>query len=716
MSKSTEVSASSLPVLDQSFDGPGDPDPYSADWTAELVSLSEQLERNASAIVDEFYGDLARLPKCKATLDALSPEELEHLKSKQMRNLLALADPALTEDVHRSTALNVGRIHAQVGLDREELVRSRGILASAIDNVLRRSASREAVHVYSQRLNRDLAFQVQAYQELHENRRVGLSRLAHGAWSADSYADLIDHIVEVLGDCEEIAGCAISRPDEHGVFRIESAAGRILDGRTDDIAPGTPRELPLLAAAWHSTNIERCINIATDPAMTAWRAAAMRKQIRSCAAIPLRLSKGAPFAVLMLYSAFPGGYSSADQTAFLDLVQTLLALAINRLANQDGAVSAISHSTRGRWKALLRSESLRMYCQPIVELKTGRLIKVEMLARLDDGARLLAPHEFFPALGSEDFLELYVRGLNDALSRRGEWLSTGMNIGVSLNLPSSALLDIRYFEATRQALAVHHYPPHMLTLELLEAEAVPLDAHVQSELARFKSLGIMLAEDDLGAGHSSLSRLREMPFDWIKIDRSIVSLAGHNASTVLSFVYQLTRLGHALGKSVIVEGVENDALLEACRILNVDAVQGYVIARPMPLEQLPEWVRNRPAWPETTESPRHAMGRLAHLLIWEERLHLAQADLSVIERLLDGTSATLTPAATDDTTSPQSPQDCVSCSLAAFFTGFEAAFENEEGMLQELIHAAVVHGRRSSEYQGARERLVSTLGMDAPTV
>lgn len=698
-------------------DSQNNPGPYSPDWSTELVSLSEQLERNATAIVNDFYKHLTRLPRCKRTLDTLSGPELQHLKAQQMRNLFALADPGLTEDAHRKTALRVGRIHAMVGLDREELVRSRGILGAAVDRRLGQSVSRVAAQVFARRLNRDLAFQTEAYQQLHEKRLQALSYIARVAWNSDSYADLIARIVEILGDCGEIEGCAISRPDQHGVFRVESAAGRILFGRVDETVDGEAgilHELPLLVAAWHSGNIERCINILTDPAMTAWTSVAAREGLRSCVAIPLRLSKDATFAVLMLYSAFPGGFLSAEQGAFIDLLQTLLALAIGRCASHDGAASTIPYSTRNRWKALLRSDSLQMYCQPIVELKTGRVTKVEMLARLDDGSRLMTPYEFFPALGSDDFLDLYVRGLNDALSHRAEWLRDGIDVSVSLNLPSSALLDTRYFEATRQALDTHGYPPQRLMLEILEGEALPSDARVSSELARFKSLGVTLAEDDLGAGHSSLSRLREMPFDWIKIDRSIVSLAGHDVSTVLSFIYQLTRLGHSLGKSVIVEGVESEALLESCRILNVDAAQGYAIAQPMPLKQLPGWIRSRPAWTETTDAPRSVMGKLARLLIWEERLHLAQGDLATVDWLLDVMREPASPPSVPAT--PALPQlQCRACPLSVFFTGSDTAALDDVAIAQALIDAAVVHGPHSPAYQDARRRLVSAFSVGAST-
>jgi EAL domain-containing protein (putative c-di-GMP-specific phosphodiesterase class I) len=82
----------------------------------------------------------------------------------------------------------------------------------------------------------------------------------------------------------------------------------------------------------------------------------------------------------------------------------------------------------------------------------------------------------------------------------------------------------------------------------METDAFPPGVDVLRELTKFKSPGIKLAEDDLGSEHSSLNRLREVPFDFVKIDRNISNLAGRDASDSLRFICQLVRLGHSLGK------------------------------------------------------------------------------------------------------------------------------------------------------------------------
>jgi EAL domain-containing protein (putative c-di-GMP-specific phosphodiesterase class I) len=249
---------------------------------------------------------------------------------------------------------------------------------------------------------------------------------------------------------------------------------------------------------------------------------------------------------------------------------------------------------------------------------------VEALARLREDGRLLGPGEFFAALLPSDFVELYARGLREVLRQRSLWQDAGMDLAVSLNLPSSALVDPRYFDVTERILQEQGCEPEMLTLELLETGAIGYGADAVGVFRKFKSLGVKLAEDDLGAGYSGLARLREMPFDLIKIDRSIVQNLERDTFDVLRFIYQLTRLGHALGKRVALEGVEDPGLLEAVRILGVDAVQGYAVAQPMPGAALLPWLHAHRLARADASRPTSdgVLAKLARLLVWEERLHL----------------------------------------------------------------------------------------------
>ena len=607
-----------------------EPSLYSPVWAAALTSLAEALQHNAGDIVGRFCEGLTDLPRSKHILEALSEVEFEHLKSQQIRNLYALADPDLTAMAHRAMALRAGRLHAIVGLDREDLIRSRGLLSAAIHNNVDTTAHGEALRVLGQRLTRDLAWQTHAYQQLQTSRQDVLLGITRLAWDADSYTDVIVRVGEILGAHDEFAGCSVGRPDSEGVFRFESVSGKTIEkyrvglesSAEQPVSDGDrPQGRGPAGRAWRSGNVERIVNFQTDPQAEPWKDLARREGFRSSAAIPLSPPGHPPMAILSLYSAFPGGYAAADQMTFIGQLQTLLGFAIARIENREGHTDTVPYAIRQHRAALLRSDALQMHYQPLLDLRTGQVTKVEALARLWDGGRLLMPGEFFPALSSDDFLELYVGGLGQTLAHRNRWLQGGVNLNVSVNLPPGALSNTRYFEATKHALTEHGCAPHALTLEILETGALPSGMDVSRELAKFKALGVGLAEDDLGSGYSSLNRLRKVPFDWVKIDRGIVSHVDQDPSNVLQFIYHLTRLGHSLGKSVIVEGVEDVELLEAVVILGADAAQGYGIARPMPAQHMIAWLGKQPGLPDP-QNPKSPVGKLARLLIWEECRHL----------------------------------------------------------------------------------------------
>jgi EAL domain-containing protein (putative c-di-GMP-specific phosphodiesterase class I) len=284
------------------------------------------------------------------------------------------------------------------------------------------------------------------------------------------------------------------------------------------------------------------------------------------------------------------------------------------------------------------------------------------------------------------------------MQRHWDWLrEEGVDIPISLNLPSKALADHRYFEATRRLLAEQRFPAAGLTLEILETDALPREVDITDELARFTDLGVVLAEDDLGSGHSSLNRLRQLPFDVIKLDRGIVAFAGQDPTHTLRFIYQLTRLGHSLGKTVIVEGVETPDLLEAVVTLGADAVQGYVIAKPMPSGQLCAWMRDTlPIRLPAPSRPESNLGKLATLLLWEERLHT-----------LIGQGAA--PEGGQDPGGLLVQLETRSASNNPPGLGLALPFEVSPLLLRKLLSCAVCHGLRSTEYGHARQRLVASL-------
>lgn len=112
--------------------------------------------------------------------------------------------------------------------------------------------------------------------------------------------------------------------------------------------------------------------------------------------------------------------------------------------------------------------------------------------------------------------------------------------------------------------------------ELFETRGIVSGTEERRRLEQFRTLGVKLAEDDLGSGHS-VERMRALPFDVVRLGRSLLRSVERAPLDVLISVRQLTRLCHSLGKTVVVEGVESGDLVDAVALLGVDAVQGYAI-------------------------------------------------------------------------------------------------------------------------------------------
>ncbi len=671
-----------------------------------MSTHAEALQHLVTVVVDDFYRELASLPRARRILEMLSPDEMQHLKARQADNLAMLAGPFPAGGEPEAMARHLGRIHAIVGVDRDELASSRGLILASMRVHAEGVLDNEALSAFGQRLNRDLAWQLQSYEAIEKSRQEVLLRVTRATWNPGTYIDLINSVVASLSQHEEIACCAIGRPDGQGVFHFEAAtAGETIPYFTELLGPNGIRVVTHadqpggqgpVGRAWRSGQIERVINFSTHAYAALWRDIAIQNGFRSCAAVPLGVPGEQPLAILLVHSNLPGGFIGLQQSAFLEMLQVLLGYAFARLGEIDGIRAAIPFTARDRLAALVRTDALHTHYQPILDLRSGRVVKVEGLARLQEGEKLLSPAEFIDILEGDDLLEVFSRCLNQALADRNAWLQAGIELEMSINLPPAALGDIRYYDATCAALARHACPAGCLTLEVLENQVVSLTDGRYALLENFLALGVKLAQDDLGAGHSGLSRLRGLPFDWIKIDRSMSQFDAGDPVPALRFIYYLTRLGHALGKQVVAEGIETADWLAAFAILGVDAGQGYVIAKPMAAAALPGWLQQRcvtqPAVP-----PLGTLSRLAILLVWAERL---LSDCYVFP-WHDA-------AESDETAARNVIDETVRLSLPMLH-GVESRTPEEALARQQIIEAAQTFGPYSEAFMRARRHLADVI-------
>jgi EAL domain-containing protein (putative c-di-GMP-specific phosphodiesterase class I) len=148
-----------------------------------------------------------------------------------------------------------------------------------------------------------------------------------------------------------------------------------------------------------------------------------------------------------------------------------------------------------------------------------------------------------------------------------------------------------------EALEVAGLPCTALCLELTESAVMADVDAAQASLGRLRAAGITLAIDDFGTGHSSLARLRSLEASVLKLDRSFILDLDVDEGCV-EMVQSVIQLAHALGKRLVVEGVELPSQLRILRGLGADAVQGFLLARPQPPAAMEGLLRVTPTWDE----------------------------------------------------------------------------------------------------------------------
>ena len=620
-------------------DGRNQP-PYGLSAAAVLQPWCETVAPRLPALITAFHAELMAHEGIARLLDVLPDADREQLSSRFARHLHLLLQPELDIDAHRAQASRAGRFHAAAGLEEvwllEGIERLRDLIAAMLGDAAARD--RRPLSIVLQRLGLERQWQLESMRELQRARVALLARLNALAWSADGYLELIQGVVDMLAAHDEITSCAVGRPDHSGQLTYEAVGGEAFANYLRALARGEAAPIRVNAdspqgggptgRAWRSSTIQRCLHYGTDPVMASWKDQALAIGIVSSVAVPLCPLPPTPAAVLTIYSAYAGGLQSEDQQAFVDQLKNLLDLALARLAPPRPGTALLPFFVRERWRALIATDALQVHYQPVVRLSDGRVTELEALARVrDSDGQLLMPGRFLPALGDDDLVVLFRHVLAQATAGREQLADAGHALDLSVNAPAAALQDPRYAEAAAEVLAATPCRAESLLFEILES---PLgmehdDTQAMAGMRAFKALGVRLVEDDLGAGYSSLIRLRQWPFDRVKIDQAIVMQVVDDPLRTLRFIRQLIRLGHDLDLEVVVEGLETPGLIEAALLLGADMGQGYALARPMPLEELPAWLRDyHSGWGST--APDTALGALAGTLLWEEHLHSVPAE------------------------------------------------------------------------------------------
>jgi diguanylate cyclase (GGDEF)-like protein len=235
-------------------------------------------------------------------------------------------------------------------------------------------------------------------------------------------------------------------------------------------------------------------------------------------------------------------------------------------------------------QAITRNE-LRLQYQPIVSLVDEQVIGAEALVRwARPGFGLVPPDEFIPIAEESSLIsavDCWV--LTEACRRAAPWCATGAVIAVNLSARTLEHDDVVH--ALGQALHETGISPTQLAVEVTETTLLSGTGTANRNLARIRDLGVALSIDDFGTGYSSLSHLQRTDIDILKIDRSFVSKMDTDPASA-TIVNAIIAMGHALGLTLIAEGVERSDQADLLRAEGCDAAQGWLFGRPYEAEQL----------------------------------------------------------------------------------------------------------------------------------
>ena len=242
-------------------------------------------------------------------------------------------------------------------------------------------------------------------------------------------------------------------------------------------------------------------------------------------------------------------------------------------------------------RAIETRTGLELHYQPKIDGRTGQVTGVEALVRWHHPDRgMISPGVFVPIAERFGLIGSLGQWVTDEACRQvHSWQQLGLGMHVAINLSVHQLRQSDLVERIQGSLARHGVAPQSLTFEITESAAMEDPQASLRQFERLSAVGVQLSIDDFGTGYSSLSYLRKLPARQLKIDRSFVQDLDRELDS-RAIVRAVIKLSHALGLSVVAEGVETRAQQDILKRFGCDELQGFLYAKPMPARQLQVWV------------------------------------------------------------------------------------------------------------------------------
>lgn len=246
---------------------------------------------------------------------------------------------------------------------------------------------------------------------------------------------------------------------------------------------------------------------------------------------------------------------------------------------------------RGKLRHAIEQGELELYYQPLMSLKTNRVIGVEALSRwLHPQLGWIPPDQFIPLAEQTGLIKPFTQWVLKTVCRQcEEWREAGLSFFISVNLSARNLQEARLPDQVAELIQTGGMQPGLLEFEITESMIMVNPTRAIEILTRLNAMGIPLAIDDFGTGYSSLGYLKKLPVQKIKIDKSFIIDLESKGDVVI--VRSIINMGHSLGLEVVAEGVEDQHTKDLLEALECDVVQGNHIGHPLPSDELIHWLR-----------------------------------------------------------------------------------------------------------------------------
>lgn len=245
----------------------------------------------------------------------------------------------------------------------------------------------------------------------------------------------------------------------------------------------------------------------------------------------------------------------------------------------------------GALRRACQEEAFEFHYQPKLDLRNGKIIGAEVLARWQDPEfGQVSPQDFIPLLENSGLINTFTNILlREAIKQCDLWHRSGLDLSLSINMSMHNLRDPDLPQQMARLLNQYQLPPRTLTLEITETVAMGDPEHLPGILAQLVLSGLELSIDDFGTGYSSLSYLKKLPLSELKIDKSFVIDMDQDADNEV-IVRSTIELAHNLGLRVVAEGVENQKVMQKLHKIGADIIQGFDISRPLPADEFIKFV------------------------------------------------------------------------------------------------------------------------------